>query len=171
MVLIIMKKIMFSRLLLTSVLFASASAFGVVAQAADGFQCQSVDGDIIIQVVLQPGIENDRLRRAATMIVSNPLVSKGHQAIARFRASESMLSSAGSVFVGHIDPRHPDTSRKGERIAGTTLGQLKTIILDIDFTHERPLHANQPLSGQAIFTKRAGQDLVQDFDCVFKIGR
>lgn len=164
-----------------STLFASTLVFFAVlailppsALAADGFVCKSVDEDIMVAVTLAPprGTGDDELERQGhIMIVSAPGLKKGRQTIARFQAKEGMLSGSGSVFIGFVKPRHPDTGQKGKRIGGTTLGQLKTLILDIDYSPELRGRRDQvPWSAQLFYIKHNGDDFVQDFDCVYKRG-
>lgn len=156
---------------LTAFIFGTFTLVSASASALDGYICKSVDEDVIVKVVLSPKSpgQSESTRRAQVMVVSAPLLSKGRQTVARFQAIEGMLSSAGSVFVGYVDPRHPDTRQKGKRIGGTTLGQLKQLVLDIDFSPEyRAARGAIPLSALVIYTKRTGEDLIQEFDCVYK---
>jgi len=135
--------------------------------ALSGFNCVSVDRDLVVQIVFGQGQSALRWNSAA-MVVSNPHVKKGRQFVARFRSSQGMLEREGSTFIGHVLPQHPDSSRVGERIAGTTLGQLRTISVDIDFTPARAALPTTPLSAQVTYMKRNGQKLAQDFDCWYR---
>ncbi len=164
-----------------STLVASALMFFAVlailpppAHAADGFVCKSVDEDVLVTVVLAPqrGTGGEEpARKGHVMIVSAPDLEKGRQTIARFQAKEGMLSGSGSVFIGFVKPRHPDTGQKGKRIGGTTLGQLRTLILDIDYSPDLRGRRDQvPWSAQLFYIKHNGDDFVQDFDCVYKPG-
>lgn len=152
-------------------MFGALVFAAIPAKAVDGYICKSVDEDVVVKLVLAPKLpsQTEENRTADMMIVSSPLLSSGRQTIARFRAKEGMLNSAGSVFVGFVDLRHPDTSQKGKRIGGTTLGQLKAVILDIDYAPEyRSVRRGLPLSAQVIYSRRKGNDLIQEFDCVYK---
>jgi hypothetical protein len=66
-----------------------------------------------------------------------------------------------------VDPKNPKTGRKGERIGGTRLGALRSVMLDlnIDLISKR---SRKAYSGQAIYLKKNGDQLVQDLTCTIE---
>jgi hypothetical protein len=120
---------------------------------ADGFVCQTVDGDLNVKVYNHTQAEYGT-RTAAVMVVSDPTISHGRKTIAVFR--NATLESDTLTFTAKVDMRFTESARGGELIAGTKLGQLKTIALDVDFTYGEPLADGETVDADLILTKRNG---------------
>jgi hypothetical protein len=135
------------------------------AQASD-FACTSVDQDTRIDV----SIESDAAaqgHRAITMSIFDLNVSEPRQLIAKFVAADGLLNiNNNGVIIADVDLTNPNSSRRGERIGGTVLGALKSIVLDIDFSYQEAFKKGTGLSATVTYVKRNGEELVQDFDCI-----
>lgn len=144
------------------------AAFAVPSLArAEGFTCTSVDQDTKINVYFEPGTgHNESGPRASKMIISDPTVKPKNQFVAAFKAVDGLLNNSESVIVAYVDLSNPLSSRRGERVGGTTLGSLHSIILDIDYSYQEPVKFGTQLAGQVIFLKNNGEELTQDFDCI-----
>jgi hypothetical protein len=155
------KKALFLAVLAAGTVFVPAFA------RAEGVICMSVDQDTRIQVFFNSkATAYDMPLRPQAMVVSDPTVSARNQVIAKFLASEGLITMTDNVITGFIDDRNPNTGRRGKRIGGTVLGSLYAISLEIDTSHQIPAQDGVRLAAQVIYTKRTGQQLSQDFDCV-----
>lgn len=137
----------------TLIAIAALVATGSVA-SADGFVCQTAKGDLKVQVFNQTQPEAGT-RNAAIMVLSDPRVSLGRKTIAKFH-SESLLSNEASSYSADVDLRYVDSNRKGELIAGTKLGFIDTITLDVDFSYASPVAAGTVLDAVLTVAKRDG---------------
>ena len=134
------------------------------AAYADGFTCQTTDGNLNIKIYnnTDPAAGT---RNAAVMIVSDPLVSAGRKTIAKFSDLNSTLGQSGASYVADVDLRFNDSGRKGELILGTKLGFIKTIAVDLDFNYSQPIADGQSLAGEITIVKRNGESFVEDLIC------
>lgn len=148
--------IMLKNLIIGSLLLAGASA------SADGFICRAVGENL--NVTVYNSTKAPRL--AHVMIVSDPTIAYGRQTIARFFRETGTLTNRGASFVGIVDPNQPDTSRAGENIAGTKLGQLKEMALTVDFSYARPVAEGEELEGLLVLTKRSGDVIDVRMECL-----
>jgi len=133
---------------------------------ADGFRCQSIDGDLNVSVFnhTQPEIGT---RVGAVMVLSDPSVKAGRKTIARFTGVNGTLASDSLTYIAKVDLRFKDSRRKGELLAGTRLGQLAEIQLDVDgFTYLQPIADGDLVSGTLSLTKRSGDIIEVAMDCV-----
>jgi hypothetical protein len=149
---------------------ASASLVASLSLAAPGeplmILCDSLDGDTHFQVELDEG-GPDEAPTALDMYAYDPTVSEPHSIIAHFDAEDGLLNNTNGVLVGYVDPKNPKTGRKGERIGGTRLGALRSVMLDlnIDLIAKR---SRKAYSGQAIYLKKNGDQLLQDLTCTIE---
>ena len=130
--------------------------------------CEGVDGEVRFEMLFE--IESRLIGpQAIAMRVSDPNVAVSRAEIAMFEYAEGLLNNNGNVVVGYVDPLNPKTGRKGERIGGTNLGSLRSIMvrLDLDFNVDFAATATpgKKHSAQAIYLKKIGEELVQDLDC------
>ncbi len=144
---------------------------------AEGIICQSVDQDLRIEVVFSSidetstktirSVETEAHQlKAQLMTIVDPTVSPRRQLIAKFSARDGQLTNTQGLILATVDLSHPDSNRRGERIGGTVLGSLASIMLEIDFRRrERAVYGTR-FSGHVTYTKRNGEELSQDFDCV-----
>ena len=147
------------RLFLSLVVFFAASA-----AFADGWNCQTHDGSLNIKVYnnTQP---NDGTRNAAIMIISDPNVQEGRKTIATFKRTKGTLSSDGANYTAIVDHRYTGSRRKGELIAGTKIGYLKSINMQLDFWYSHPVVGGELVQGHLTFEKRNGQKLYDKVEC------
>jgi hypothetical protein len=145
-----------------------AAHFSTKSTAGDPLMilCDSLDGDTHFQVGLEEGGLNEA-PTALDMFVYDPTVSEANSLIAHFDSEDGLLNNTNGVLVGYIDPKNPKTGRKGERIGGTRLGALRSVMLDlnIDLISKR---SRKAYSGQAIYLKKNGDQLVQDLTCTIE---
>lgn len=137
---------------------ASTQAF------ADGFSCRFEDEALNIKVYnhTQPEFGT---RNAAVMIASDLDVSSGNSTIAVFRDTTETLDSQANIFVARVDLRYTEISRKGELIAGTKLGYLKNLILDVDFKYGMNLESGDETTGVLTLVKRNGKVIQTEGTC------
>lgn len=150
---------------ITSIL--SITLLTAVAQAS-GFVCESTDGDLRVRAYdqVQPELGT---RSAAVMVLSDTTVSHGRKTIAKFTNANQTLSSRSSVYTADVDLRFNDSGRKGEWIAGTKLGELSEIVLDVDFSYSpysAQMQDGDETTAQLILEKRNGEQLEIDMTCV-----
>lgn len=105
---------------------------------------------------------------ATQLVILDPTVSKRRQHVATFAAADGLLKTYGSnrslTVEASVDTSLPSSSRRGERLGGTTLGSLATVKLEID--GRGLLVAGSTFAAQATYVKNIGESLTQDFDCV-----
>lgn len=154
---------------LSQTLLLAATALVSLSNAwGSGFDCTSVDEDLQIRVVFTP-IHPDgshREPRVKEMTVLDPNLTAPFQHVATFLAADGLLTNEGGNIEAVVDLRFPGSARAGERIGGTKLGSLKTVTLDIDFSYTEPSNDGAHYAAQAVYLKRNGESLEQDFDCV-----
>ena len=144
--------------------FVTMISMMVAAPAmADGFVCTTLSGDLNVKLYNQTAPEAGT-RNAAVMVLSDPAVSGGRKTIARFK-SENTLSNAGSMYAAKVDLRFNDSNRAGEYIGGTRLGELKTILADIEFSYADPIAAGEETKGLLTLIKRNGAVIELDMSC------
>jgi hypothetical protein len=135
--------------------FVSTSAF------ADGFVCTS--GDLKVKVYNQTN-PNAGTRNAAVMILSDESVQQGNKTIAKFTAPQTLSNDAAS-YTAKVDLRYGNSNRAGEYIAGTRLGQIDTITLDVEFSYNTPVDSGDYAMGLLTVVKRNGDVTELDMDC------
>ena len=133
------------------------------AAHADGFHCSSTDGSLDVKVFNHVNPELGT-RTGAVMVLSNPEVAYGSKTIARFQ--DVNLSSDGATYLANVDLRFSDSARKGELIAGTKLGYIDTIRLALDHNYNLPVEHGTSLRGWLDITKRDGDVISMNMDCV-----
>lgn len=124
---------------------------------ADGFRCVSKRHELAL-VVYNHTNPNVGTRRAAVMIASDLGVQPGRKTIAKFWSGETLVSS-GPNYHAEVDLRYRDSRRRGELIAGTKLGYLKAIDLNVYFTYGRTVPAESLLHGWVNLSKRDGETI------------
>ena len=127
--------------------------------------CQGVDGEVRFDILVEIPNTVDS-PNALSMRVSDPNVSEQRAEIALFEASAGVLNNNNGTLVGYVDHGNPNTARKGERIGGTTLGRLRSIMLSLDIDFDLASSPLKKYSAQALYLKLTGEQLVQDLDCV-----
>lgn len=107
---------------------------GTVAKA-DGFNCQGRSTGINIKLFNNTQPEAGT-REVAVMVLSNPSVHTPNKTIAKFTGANGTLAAKGyGKYEAKVDLRFNDSGRAGELIGGTKLGQLKKILLDLNFSY------------------------------------
>lgn len=132
--------------------------------SADGFVCQTVEGDLNVKIYnhVDPTAGT---RVASVMVLSNPSVNVGRKSIARFTEVQENLSNISANYEANVDLRFSDSSRKGELVSGTQLGQLKTITLAVDFSYANPIDAETQVSCSLTLIKHNGEEITRDMQC------
>jgi hypothetical protein len=135
-------------ILLTAVLAASLSA------QADGFKCETESG-LNIQVFnhTSPAMGT---RTGSVMVVSDSNVQYGNKTIAKFTSQKSTLTSKNLRYTAKVDLRVSESNRKGELIAGTKLGYVSQILLDVAFTYSSPISHGSEVPAVLTVVKRNG---------------
>ena len=130
--------------------------------AGDGFICRAPKENL--NIALYNSTKAPRL--AEVMIVSDPTIAYGKQTIARFSREDGTLATKGDSYVGTVDPNAAGTSRVGENIAGTKLGAIKDMALTVDFSYVRPVADGEELEGLLIISKRNGDEIDVELECL-----
>ncbi len=158
-----MKTIMF----LLATLITTAPAF------ADGFRCEGVNTGIQIKIFNYTDYSMGT-RTPAVMVVADPTVRSPSKTVAIFKHENQNLSYLGNgLFEGQVDLRYSETGRKGENIAGTKLGYLKSIQVQLfsefgrKFSYEKAddFKNNEILDARYYYLKRNGEILEEKAVC------
>lgn len=141
----------------------AVTGFSNVAKA-DGFICEDHYGTLKIRVY--HNVQSRKgTRSAAKLIVSDPRVSDGRKTIATFDQADGLLSSRELTYTADVDLRFKNSSRKGELIGGTKLGELDQIELNVDFSYAYPLKNGEEANAILRLIKRNGQEKEIDMVC------
>lgn len=161
-----------TRMILVAATLFSALPIAGAAQAApplvtprqENVVCTGVDGEIRFDVLVEiPNMVESPI--AMSMRASDPNVSEVRSEIAVFDSDDGLLNNDNGVIVGYVDSKNPKTARKGERIGGTTLGQLRSVMLSLEIDFDVAASPLKKYSAQALYLKKSGEQLVQDLDC------
>jgi hypothetical protein len=144
------------------------SAFFTLSAHADGFICEGRNSGLNLKVFNHTEATAGT-RTPAVMILSNPY-QNSNQTIAVFSDENRTLDYLGrGHYQARVDLRFNDSGRAGENIAGTKLGQLKTIHLQVKFNYS---HASAELAnsvneipGELNYIKRNGEILTENAIC------
>lgn len=120
---------------------------------ADGFVCESQSKGLKVKVYNQTQPELGT-RNAAIMVLSDMNVQAGRKTIATFKSTDSVLENDGALYTANVDLRFSESSRKGELIAGTKLGELDQVKLDVAFSYAEPVQEGEELYGKVTLIKR-----------------
>lgn len=131
------------------------SAIASFASRADGFVCENLDENVRVKVFNKVNADQGT-RSAAIMVLSDPSISSGKKTTARFAADNELVNNRGAVYTAEVDLRFNDDNLKGRNFAGTKLGNVKYITLDVDFSYAQPVENGTQVDGQLIVTKRNG---------------
>lgn len=129
--------------------------------------CEGVDGEVRFEILFYISGGKDPTQ-AVSMRVSDPNVAPRYAEIALFDAADGLLNSNGNIIVGYVDLTNPKTGRKGERIGGTVLGALRSIMIRLDVDVDIAAATSKKQSAQAVYLKKIGEELVQDLDCAMQ---
>lgn len=135
-----------------SLVIAATLAIGSLAHA-DGFVCETQSG-LVVQVYnhVQPEVGT---RVPAVMVVSDSNIQEGRKTIAKFSEAKGTLSKDGyQTYVANVDLRFNDSSRKGELLAGTKLGNVDEIKLYVEYSPLAPVAEGVQLDGTLTLIKR-----------------
>jgi hypothetical protein len=145
--------------LVLSIALATATASSALA---DGFVCKNEDLAVKVYNNTEAKVGT---RTAAVMVISDRNVAYGRKTIARFTDMNGRISQKGASYLADVDLRYSNSSRKGELIGGTKLGELHTIQLDVDFSYANPIPAGELVSGALTLNKRNGDTITLDLEC------
>jgi hypothetical protein len=144
-------------IVLTAVLATALSA------QADGFKCETESG-LKVQVYNHTSPEMGT-RTGSTMIISDSNVQYGNKTVAKFTAEKGTLSSNNLRYTAKVDLRVSESNRKGELIAGTKLGYINKIFVDVAFSYSSPVRDGAVLPGALTVLKRDGTWVRQSAVC------
>jgi len=136
------------------------------AAFADGFICQTEDRTLNVTVYnhTQPTAGT---RNAAVMVLSDPRVSNGRRTIAKFTSVKRTLSNSAAQYLAKVDLRVSESNRAGEYVAGTRLGFIDSLVLDVAFRYGRQGNAaGQYHPAQVTVVMRNGQTNELSASCV-----
>jgi hypothetical protein len=132
---------------------------------ADGFVCENLQQGIRVKVFNHTQAE-DGTRNAAIMVVSDLTVKNGRKTIATFEDSDSLLTNDGATYTSKVDLRFSGSDRKGELLLGTKLGEVKFMILDIDYSYAAPVEDGAIVDGEFILKQRDGEVIRTNVICI-----
>ena len=144
---------------------ATIVTLAALSAQASGYVCSADLGALKVQVYnqVQPELGT---RNGAVMILSDNEVGHGNKTIAKFTSASGLLASRNFTYTANVDLRFSDSSRKGELIGGTKLGELDKIVLDV---HDAFLIAEREegneVSAELTLVKRNGQEINLDATC------
>lgn len=143
-------------------ILSTAILFGTPA-LADGFRCQVANHPLSVTVYnhTQPEMGT---RNAAVMILSDSSIGEGRKTIAVLRDGSGLLRNDSALYEADVDLRFSESNRKGERVAATKLGQLKSVELDVDFVFGRIIE-DESLDAVVRLNKRDGEVLSYSASC------
>lgn len=145
-----------------AIVIATLLATAITAQA-DGFKCETESG-LKVQVFNHTSPEVGT-RTGAIMILSDSDIQYGNKTIAKFTAQKGTLSSNEVRYVAKVDLRVSESSRKGELIAGTKLGYISHMFLDVAFTYAYPVRNGALLPAGFTVMKRNGTRVFERAVC------
>ena len=131
---------------------------------ADGFICASEQDNLVVKIFNHTDPEIGT-RNGAVMILSDSSLTYGNKTIATFNDAKSTLGNEGSVYTANVDHRVRESSREGELLAGTNIGNLKFVVVDLDFSYNRPLADGAFVRGDMTLIKRDGDKILIDLSC------
>jgi len=153
------------------ILIALAVAISAQVSRADGFVCMSQDGRLSVKAYDHRD-PNVGTRSGAVLVLSDNTVQYGRRTIARFSSDTGTLISGANSFLAKVDLRYRDSSRTGELIAGTKLGYLSRIRLDLNFTYGDNLADSSLLLGRLSLLKRDRTSIIVPLVCKrYLVGR
>ena len=135
---------------------AVSAVIGLAAHA-DGFVCENLDANVRVKVFNKVNAD-EGTRNAAIMVLSDPSISAGKKTTARFDADKALVNNQGSLYTAEVDLRFNDDNLKGRNFAGTKLGNVKYITLDVNFSYAQPVGTGTQVDGQMTVMKRNGSE-------------
>jgi hypothetical protein len=146
------------KIIIASILSLSSTAF------ADGFICEAQNESLKLKVFHQtePTLGT---RNSAVMILSNPDVQFGRKTIATFESDAATLTNEGATYTANVDLRFRNSNRRGELVGPTKLGEIKHIVLAVDFSYARPVAQGTQSLGELTLIKRNGDQAEMDMVC------
>ncbi len=145
-------------------LFLLAIALAPAAALADGFRCETVNDSLIVKVYnnVNPEIGT---RVPAKIIVSDSRREFGNKTIATFDGANGLIESKGAKYDVNVDGRFSGSSRGGEDIAGTKLKFVKTLLVRVDYSYDRPVRDGDQVRGYAVIIKTNGERIARELTC------
>ncbi len=137
---------------------------------ADGFRCVGLSSSLKMVVYNHTDAAHGT-RTPAIFIISNPSLPKPHQTLLTFSSEEGKLKYQGyGRYLATVDAPALGANSPKTAAAGTTLGQLKSIVLDLDFSyaHDAIVLANTVASipGTIAYQTEHGDSLDEKVSCV-----
>lgn len=152
----------FSVLKCSLVLTLVAIAGLVPSARADGFVCDATHESLRIQVYNRTQPE-DGTRNVAVLVLSDPSKAKGERTLMRFDADNDGLTNSGAHYTVVVKPLIlPMVDRA---VQGIQLGQLREVVLGIDFSYHYPIPGDDRVAGVLELYQLNGDELFVDLDC------
>lgn len=140
------------------------AALTATAAHADGFNCQTEAGDLVIKAYNNTQAA-EGTRNAAVMIFSDPSVGAGKKTIARFSDANETVRNVGATYEAKVDLRFNDSSLGGRNIGGTKLRFIDTLTLEVAFNYNHPIASGESVEGTLTVLKRNGEELSHAVEC------
>jgi hypothetical protein len=136
---------------------------------ADGFLCQAANTGIQIKIYNHTDAAAGT-RTPAIMVVSDPSLAEGAQTIASFSdANRDLQYNGKGNYSANVDLRFSDSSNQSAIIGGTTLGQMKTLEVAINFSYNAMTtvlaSVSTSIPGQMIYHLRSGEINQESLSC------
>jgi hypothetical protein len=138
----------------TALLAAALMTLGSSA-FADGFICDNAAGNLRFKVYHQTQPEMGT-RKAAILIASNPALADGNKTIATFSSNNALLASQSAVYTADVDLRYKTSNNENKNIGGAKLGDLDSIILNVNYSFSNPVPAGTSVDAELTLVRRAG---------------
>jgi len=129
---------------------------------ADGFVCDATHESLRIQVYNRTH-PRDGTRNVAVMVLSDPSKVRGERTLMRFDADNDELSNHGAIYTAWVEPEIETLLDR--RVQGIQLGQLREIVLRVDFSYRYPIGHKTLVPGVLELYQLNGDQLWVDLDC------
>jgi hypothetical protein len=148
-----------------TIIIAIMAVVAISTAKADGFKCEGVNTGINVQVYNHTN-PSEGTRNAAVMIVSDSYINSPNKTIAKFTDENNTLVYQGyGLFQATVDLRYIESSKRGENIAGTKLGYLKNINLQVYTKYGRSTYVDKVFDSKLTYVKRTGEIIEEKAIC------
>jgi hypothetical protein len=135
---------------------------------ADGFVCVGQNTGLKVSVFNHTQA-SEGTRTPAILVISDPALARTNRTIASFSGGQTLKYEGYGSFMATVDLQAPGSSRGDLNIAGTTLAQLQTINLAVDFSYAsgtaRLARVTESIPAKIIYTKITGEVIDEKATC------
>lgn len=144
----------------------AALALTLSSQAkADGFKCLTADQSLKVQFFNHTD-PSEGTRAVSTMVLSDQTVNFGNKTIAVFSSDKGTLTFSGNgQYVAKVDLRVKELKHAGEYLAGTRLGYVDQIVVNIAHAYGEQTEAGDVFPAAMTVIKRNGQKVSETLLC------